>query len=160
MLPTVAPWIEVNLTGAFHIAQAAAAILVAQGRSGVLIFTGSWVADVPSRGIMPYCVSKAGLQMLARCMALELAPHGIRANVVAPGVIDAGVSGQIFREFPERRAPFEAMVPLGTLGTPAQVAQAAVFLGSDAASYITGATLRVDGGASLFNFQPSGDKDP
>jgi NAD(P)-dependent dehydrogenase (short-subunit alcohol dehydrogenase family) len=122
----------------------------------VLLFTGSWVGDVPSRQIMAYCVSKAGLQMLARCLALELAPHGIRANVVAPGVLDAGVSEQIFRDFPERRRPFEAMVPLGTFGTAEQVAQALVFLASDEATYITGITLRVDGGASLFNFNPEG----
>ena len=145
--------LEVNLSGAFHVAQEAAAAMVRDCRPGVLLFTGSWVGEVPSRGIMPYCVSKAGMQMLARCLALELAPHGIRANVVAPGVLDAGVSAQIFRAFPERRAPFEAMVPLGSLGTAAQVADALLFLASDAAAYITGTTLTVDGGASLFKMQ-------
>jgi NAD(P)-dependent dehydrogenase (short-subunit alcohol dehydrogenase family) len=144
--------LDVNLNGAFHVAQAAAA-MVRQGRPGVLLFTGSWVGEVPSKGLLPYCVSKAGVQMLARCLALELAPHGIRANVVAPGVLDAGVSAQIFREFPERRVPFQKIVPLGTLGTAEQVADAFVFLASDAAAYITGTTLLVDGGASLFQFQ-------
>ncbi len=124
----------------------------AAGWPGVLLFTGSWAGEVPSRGLLPYCVSKAGMQMLARCLALELAPHGIRANVVAPGVLDAGLSAQIFRQFPERRQPFERIIPLGTLGTAEQVADAMVFLASDAASYITGATLLVDGGASLFQF--------
>ena len=145
--------LDVNLGGAFHVAQEAAAAMVRQERHGVLLFTGSWVGEVPSRGLLPYCVSKAGVQMLARCLALELAPHGIRANVVAPGVLDAGVSAQIFREFPERRAPFQKIVPLGTLGTAEQVADAFVFLASDAAAYITGTTLLVDGGASLFQFQ-------
>ena len=144
----------VNLDGAFHAAQEAAASMVRLGRSGVLLFTGSWVGEVPSRGLLPYCVSKAGMAMLARCLALELAPHGIRANVVAPGVLDAGVSAQIFRQFPERRAPFEALVPLGSLGTAAQVAEALLFLASDAAAYVTGTTLLVDGGASLFQSQP------
>jgi glucose 1-dehydrogenase len=145
--------LDVNLDGAFHVAQEAAALMVRRGRSGVLLFTGSWVGEVPSRGLLPYCVSKAGIQMLARCLALELAPQGIRANVVAPGVLDAGVSAQIFRQFPERRRPFEQMIPLGTLGTAEHVADALVFLASEAASYITGATLLVDGGASLFQFQ-------
>ena len=120
--------LDVNLSGGFNVAQLAAQAMVRLGYRGVLLFTGSWVGEVPSRNIMPYCVSKAGLQMLARCLALELAPHGIRANVVAPGVLDAGVSAQIFRQFPERRAPFEAMIPLGTLGTADQVADALVFL--------------------------------
>ena len=144
--------LDVNLGGAFHVAQEAAAAMVRQERHGVLLFTGSWVGEVPSRGLLPYCVSKAGVQMLARCLALELAPHGIRANVVAPGVLDAGVSAQIFREFPERRAPFQKIVPLGTLGTAEQVAEAFVFLASAAAAYITGTTLLVDGGASLFQY--------
>ena len=142
--------LDVNLNGAFYVAQETARALVRERCGGVLLFTGSWVGEVPSRQIMPYCVSKAGLQMLARCLALELAPYGIRANVVAPGVLDAGVSAQIFRQFPERRAPFEALVPLGTLGTAEQVAEALAFLASDAAAYITGTTLVVDGGASLF----------
>jgi len=145
--------LDVNLDGAFHVAQEAAAAMVRQERPGVLLFSGSWVGEVPSRGLLPYCVSKAGVQMLARCLALELAPHGIRANVVAPGVLDAGVSAQIFRAFPERRAPFQKIVPLGTLGTAEQEADAFVFLASDAAAYITGTTLLVDGGASLFQFQ-------
>jgi NAD(P)-dependent dehydrogenase (short-subunit alcohol dehydrogenase family) len=144
--------LDVNLNGAFHVAQEAAAAMVRQERPGVLLFTGSWVGEVPSKGLLPYCVSKAGVQMLARCLALELAPHGIRANVVAPGVLDAGVSAQIFREFPERRVPFQKIVPLGTLGTAEQVADAFVFLASDAAAYITGTTLLVDGGASLFQY--------
>jgi NAD(P)-dependent dehydrogenase (short-subunit alcohol dehydrogenase family) len=144
--------LDVNLNGALHVAQESAAAMVRQERPGVLLFTGSWVGEVPSKGLLPYCVSKAGVQMLARCLALELAPHGIRANVVAPGVLDAGVSAQIFRQFPERRAPFQKIVPLGTLGTAEQVADAFVFLASDAAAYITGATLLVDGGASLFQY--------
>lgn len=146
--------LDVNLSGAYHVAQEGARAMVRAGTPGVLLFTGSWVGEVPSRGLLPYCVSKAGVQMLARCMALELAPRGIRANVVAPGVLDAGVSARIFREFPERRAPFQQMIPMGRLGTADQVAQALVFLASDAAAYITGSTLLVDGGASLFQFQP------
>ncbi len=146
--------LDVNLSGAYHVAQEGARAMVRAGTPGALLFTGSWVGEVPSRGLLPYCVSKAGVQMLARCMALELAPQGIRANVVAPGVLDAGVSAQIFREFPERRAPFQRMIPMGRLGTADQVAQALVFLASDAAAYITGSTLLVDGGASLFQFHP------
>jgi NAD(P)-dependent dehydrogenase (short-subunit alcohol dehydrogenase family) len=140
--------LAVNLTGAFHAAQSAARAMAAAG-GGRIVLIGSWVGRHPSRGLLPYCVSKAGLDMLCRCLALELADRHIRVNLVAPGVIDAGVSAQIFREVPGRRAELEEVVPLGRLGEPADVAGCVAFLLSDASAYVTGATLVVDGGIRL-----------
>ena len=141
--------LEVNLEGAFLVAQAVGRELARAGRRGAIAFVGSWIGAAAARGLLPYCVSKAGLDMLAQCLALELAPHGIRVNVVAPGVVDAGVSAQIFRDVPERRKALEDVIPLGSLGRPEQVADAVAYLLSDAAEYVTGSTLIVDGGIRL-----------
>lgn len=141
--------LEVNLEGAFLTAQAVGRELVRTGQRGTIAFVGSWIGAAAARGLLPYCVSKAGLDMLAQCLALELAPHGIRVNVVAPGVVDAGVSAQIFRDVPERRQAMEDVIPLGSLGRPEQVADAVAYLLSDAAEYVTGTTLIVDGGIRL-----------
>ena len=144
--------LAVNLTGAFHTAQAAARRFVAEGTRGVLLFTGSWVGAVPWPEITAYTVTKAGLVMLARQAARELASHGIRANVVAPGIVDAGMARVQLRTEPQYAARAGRVVPLGTLQTAEQVAAAFSFLCSPDADYVTGATLLVDGGASLFAF--------
>lgn len=141
--------LEVNLEGAYLAARAVSRELVRTGRRGAIVFIGSWIGAAPARGLLPYCVSKAGLDMLAQCLALELAAHAIRVNVVAPGVVDAGVSAQIFRDIPARRQAMEAVIPLGRLGRPEQVAEAVAYLLSDTAEYITGTTLVVDGGIRL-----------
>lgn len=149
---TVEDWdqtMEVNLRGAFLTARQVAAAMVDSGRRGAMVLVGSWVGVAPSAGLLPYCVSKAGLEMVARCLSLELGPSGIRVNVVAPGVIDAGVSAQIFKEVPARRAALTAVVPLGDLGSAEQVAAAVAFLLSPSAAYITGTALVVDGGMGL-----------
>jgi NAD(P)-dependent dehydrogenase (short-subunit alcohol dehydrogenase family) len=138
----------VNLTGAFHSAQAAAWAMV-RGGGGRIVLIGSWIGRYPSRGLLSYCVSKAGLDMLCRCLALELAEHHVRVNLVAPGVIDAGVSAQIFRQMPERREEMASVVPLGRLGEPSDVAACVAFLLSDRSGYMTGSSMVVDGGIRL-----------
>ncbi|HEX4213320.1 MAG TPA: SDR family oxidoreductase [Candidatus Dormibacteraeota bacterium] len=88
-------WTEhlaINLTGYFHLAQAAARRMVADRRPGLILFTGSWVGERPWPEIAAYSATKAGVQMLARSAALELAPHGIRVNVIAPGIVRAGLA--------------------------------------------------------------------
>ena len=139
--------IDVNLNGAFHAAQAAARAMSEAG--GSIVFIGSWIGAAPARDLMSYCVSKAGMEMLARCLALELAGRHIRVNVVAPGVVEAGVSAQIFREAPERRAAMEEVIPLGRLADPDDVSACVEFLLSEQAAYVTGATIVVDGGIRL-----------
>jgi NAD(P)-dependent dehydrogenase (short-subunit alcohol dehydrogenase family) len=144
--------LDSNLTGCFHVGQAAARLMVEQGRPGKIIFTGSWVQDVPWPEISAYCASKGGLKMLARCMARELARHGIRVNIVAPGIVDAGLAGRQLREEPQYAARVRHVIPLGGPGTPEQVAQAMLYLAAPTGDYITGSTLLVDGGCSLFQF--------
>ena len=139
--------IGINLTGAFHTAQSAARAM--GGKGGSIVFIGSWIGAAPARDLMSYCVSKAGIDMLARCLALELAPRQIRVNVVAPGVVEAGVSAQIFREAPERRQEMEHVIPIGRLSQPEDVSACVEFLLSERSSYVTGTTLVVDGGIRL-----------
>lgn len=142
--------LSVNLNGCFHVGQAAAKSMVNTGRPGKMIFISSWVQDVPWENLTAYCVAKSGLKMLAQCMALELASHSITVNLVAPGFVNAGLSGRLFKENPGMIDQAVKMVPLGYLMSAADVAAAVEMLCSQAAGYMTGATLLVDGGNSLF----------
>lgn len=142
--------LDVNLKGAFLVAQAAARTMIARGRRGKIIFTSSWVQDVPWPEITPYSVSKSGMKMLMRGMARELAPNGIRVNAVAPGIVSVGMAKQQWDSDSDYRRRAERAVPLGILQSPESVADAFVFLCSDASDYMTGATLLVDGGCSLY----------
>ncbi|GAA2630789.1 SDR family NAD(P)-dependent oxidoreductase [Streptomyces vastus] len=141
--------LDVNLTGVFHLTQAAARQMVADGTEGRIILTGSWIGSVPWPETAAYSVSKAGLAMLARSAALELAPHHIRVNVLAPGIVDAGLAARQYREEPQYRERVDRVIPLGEMQTTRQVAQVAGFLCSAAADYITGTVLPADGGCSL-----------
>jgi len=142
--------LSVNLNGCFHVGQAAAKVMVASGKPGKVIFVSSWVQDVPWENLAPYCVAKSGLKMLAQCMALELAAHRITVNLVAPGFVNAGLSGRLFKENPGLIDKSIKLVPLGYLMSPEDVAAAIELLCSPGASYMTGTTLLVDGGNSLF----------
>lgn len=142
--------LDVNVTGVFLFAQAAARKMVARGEGGSILVTGSWVQNVPHVDNTGYCTSKAGAAMLARCMALELGDHNIRVNVVAPGIVNAGMAKRQLQIDPVFAAKAAKGIPLGRLQTAEQIAHSAVFLCSDEAESITGATLLVDGGLSLF----------
>jgi NAD(P)-dependent dehydrogenase (short-subunit alcohol dehydrogenase family) len=142
--------LDVNLTGCFLTTQAAGRAMVRAGTAGHIVLVGSWVQEIPRENIGAYCVSKAGLAMLAKCLALELGPRGVRVNVVAPGFVDAGLTGQNLAANPHRRAGIEAAVPLGRLASADEVARAVTWLCSADARYMTGATLLLDGGSSLF----------
>jgi NAD(P)-dependent dehydrogenase (short-subunit alcohol dehydrogenase family) len=148
--------LDVNLTGVFHTAQAGARAMVRDARPGAIVLTGSWVGSVPWPDICAYSVSKAGVQMLARSMALELARHRIRVNVVAPGIVKAGLAGALMENDPAYLRRVQDIVPLGEYQTSEQVAKATAFLCSDDADHMTGATLLVDGGCSLFQFEAPG----
>jgi len=115
--------------------------------------TGSWAQEVPGPRGAAYGVSKAGLRMLARCMAFELGPMGIRVNVVAPGIVNAGMAKRQLQVDPEFARLAKRSIPLGELQSAVQIAKAAAFLCSDAADAVTGAVLLVDGGASLFKYE-------
>jgi NAD(P)-dependent dehydrogenase (short-subunit alcohol dehydrogenase family) len=144
--------LNINLTGCFNVGQVAAQVMVERQRPGLVLFTGSWVGEIPWPEIGPYCVSKAGVRMLARSMARELAAHRIRVNVVAPGIVHAGMARRQYETDPAYARRASVVIPLGEMGTAEQVAQAVAFLCSAEAAYMTGSVLLVDGGASLFQF--------
>jgi NAD(P)-dependent dehydrogenase (short-subunit alcohol dehydrogenase family) len=141
--------LRVNLDGAFHLAHAATTLLLARGLPGRVAFIGSWAGHAPHVHIPAYCVAKAGLRMLMKCMAAELAPRGILVNEVAPGYVDAGLSGRIFDQDPAVRQRAVATVPVGRLIAPAEVAHAVAHLCDEDNRHMTGSVLLMDGGLSL-----------
>ena len=140
---------RVNLRGAFVLAQAAARRWKAARTGGHLIFTSSWVQDYPWPEIAPYSASKAALHSLMRSFAKELAPFGIRANAVLPGIAAAGMARRQWDDDPAYRRRAQQVVALGALQDPRSIADAFAFLCSPLAAYMTGSALRVDGGCSL-----------
>lgn len=141
--------LRVNLDGAFHLAHAAALTMLARNRRGRIVFLGSWAADHPHRAIPAYCVAKAGLRMLCRCLALELAPHGILVNEVAPGIVDAGLSGRMMREDPAIREKVLGLVPTGSLLSADDVARAVAWACGPDTNQMVGSVILLDGGMSL-----------
>ncbi|MBA2598784.1 MAG: SDR family oxidoreductase [Chloroflexia bacterium] len=148
--------LDVNLTGCFNLGQAAARLMVERDRPGRIIFTGTWVQEVPWPEIAAYSATKAGVRMLARSMARELAPHKILVNVIAPGIVNAGLARHQMETEPQYARRVRHVIPLGVPQTAEQVARATAFLCSDAADYMTGSVLLVDGGLSLFQFAEDG----
>lgn len=142
--------IDINLSGAFYVSRQCAQQMVAAGKHGQLVFIASWVQDVPHAGTVAYGATKSGLDLLMKGFAKELAVHGIRSNSVAPGIVDAGLSRQIMREHPKFASELKRKIPLGRLQTVRDVAEAVAFLCSPQAAYMTGSSLLIDGGASLF----------
>lgn len=147
--------LRVNLLGVMVTLQAAAAPMIAAGNGGRLLATGS-IAGLRGESLASaYVASKGGVMALTRALAVELAPHRITVNAVAPGQIDtdlnrndmAVVSGKEAGELDEFRAEFIAgQVPAGRMGSPEEVAGVFAFLASDEAEFITGSTFRIDGG--------------
>ncbi len=149
---TAAQWereLAVNLGGAYHMAREGAARLVAAGKPGRIVFIGSWAAHAPHPHIPAYSVAKAGLRMLCKCMALELAPRDILVNEVAPGYVDAGLSGRMFEGDPVLRAQCAARVPVKRLIDADEVALEVLHLCDPAVRHTTGSVVLMDGGLSL-----------
>lgn len=137
--------IETNLTGPWLVMQAAAQGWIAAGRGGAIVnLVAANARGMP--GIAHSSAARAGVINLSRTAAVEWAEHGIRVNCVAPGLI---ATGGLDSYPPEARAHFQDANPQRRAGDPFEVAQAIAFLGSTASSYITGATLAIDGGGSL-----------
>lgn len=141
--------LAINLRGSFLAGQAVAAALVDAGLPGAIVNVGSTAALVadPAEPTAHYNASKAGVLALTRQMAVEWAPHGIRANAVCPGVIDTPML-RLMDDPVAGRAYLESGVPLRRLGTADEAAAVIVFLASPDASYLTGAAVPVDGGST------------
>ena len=131
-----------NLTGAFALTQAVLKPMIRQ-RGGRIISISSVVAQRGNAGQANYAASKAGLIGFTKAVALEVASRGITVNVVAPGLIETDMTRTLTEE---GREEWASQIPLGRLGTPADIAAAVCFLASDEASYITGHVLAVNGG--------------
>ena len=139
--------LEVSLWGAFHAAQLGARQMVRQGGGGSILFISSVHAFIPVPTALAYNTAKAGMNHMAATIAAELLEHRIRANVIEPGWIDTPGERQFASE--EQNQEGGKKLPWGRLGTPEDIARAATFLCSDAADYITGEVMRVDGGLGI-----------
>jgi NAD(P)-dependent dehydrogenase (short-subunit alcohol dehydrogenase family) len=137
--------INVNLTGVMLSNRAIARAMIAGGTKGSIVNIASGAAKIPIVGAADYCVSKAGVWMLTKVLAVELAPRGIRVNAIGPGFIETPMTASV-RADEDRRRAIEQSTPLGRLGQPEDIANTALFLASDEASFFTGEILFPDGG--------------
>jgi glucose 1-dehydrogenase len=137
--------LHVNLKGAFFTTQAFVRHLLADNRPGKIIHISSVHEELPFPGYASYCASKGGLQLLTRDLAVELGPHGITVNGIAPGAIITEINRSLLDDKP-RVERLLKQIPLGRLGKTDDVAAVAAFLASPDADYVTGSTYYVDGG--------------
>lgn len=142
--------LDINLRAPFRLMRAAAPLLAASRGSIVNVSSVTGLRAFP--GVLAYCVSKAGVDQLTRCAALELAPQGVRVNAVNPGVVisnlhrRSGMNEENYANFLERSKQTH---PLGRAGEPDEIADLIVFLASERAGWITGETISIDGGRHL-----------
>jgi NAD(P)-dependent dehydrogenase (short-subunit alcohol dehydrogenase family) len=143
--------LRVNLKGAFLVGQAVARVMAQAGHGAIVNMSSvNGVLAIPS--IASYNVSKGGINQLTRAMALALVDKGIRVNAVAPGTIATELAAQAVLTSEEARARILSRTPMKRLGTPEEIAEAVAWLASDAASYVTGEILTVDGGRLALNY--------
>jgi glucose 1-dehydrogenase len=140
--------LRTNLTGAFLCLREAAKLMVA-AKGGVIVNVSSVHEFIPWPGYAHYCSSKGGLKLLMETAARELAPSGVRVVNVAPGAITTPINERLL-EHPKEEHAVEAEIPLGRMGNVEEVAGAIAWLASAAAAYVTGTTIVVDGGMSLY----------
>lgn len=138
----------VNLKAPYFLAQRAAHQMIAQGDGGKIINIASVHDFQPMRNIAIYSITKGGLMMLTKSLALELAAHRINVNAISPGAVETDLNRAVLAD-PAHRARVSAQIPWGRIGQTADIAGAAIFLASAEADYITGATIYVDGGLLL-----------
>ena len=143
--------LRVNLKGAFLVGQAVAREMTKTGGGSIINMSSvNGVLAIPN--IASYNVSKGGINQLTRVMALALADHGIRVNAVAPGTIATELAAKAVLTSDEAKAKIMSRTPMKRLGQPAEIADTVAYLASDAASYITGEIVVVDGGRMVLNY--------
>lgn len=141
--------LRVNLDGAFYLSQYTTARLVVKAIPGRVVFVGSWAGSKVHTHIPAYSVAKAGLHMLCKCMALELAKYGILVNEIAPGFVSAGLTGKIWKDNAGQAELAAEKVPIKKVINADEVAEQIVFLCHPSNQHMTGSTLLMDGGLSL-----------
>ncbi|MEH2307788.1 SDR family oxidoreductase [Nostoc sp.] len=141
--------IAVNLRGAYLCARETIKHLLSLNRSGVIINISSVHEIIPRPMYISYSISKGGMENLTKTLALEYANRGIRVNAIAPGATITPIN-QDWIDNPEKKAIVESHIPMGRAGSSEEMAAVAAFLASDEAAYITGQTLFVDGGLTLY----------
>lgn len=141
--------LEVNLIGAFHVSQLAIQHFLADNKPGVIINVSSVHQQIPKPRFVGYSASKGGMDNMTRTLALEYANRNIRVNGIGPGATVTPINSA-WVDDPEKRAEVEKHIPMGRAGTSEEMAAVTAWLCSDAAAYITGQTLFVDGGLTLY----------
>ncbi|HEY0677500.1 MAG TPA: SDR family NAD(P)-dependent oxidoreductase [Chitinophagaceae bacterium] len=140
--------ISTNLCSVFSLSREVVRHMLSMG-SGSIINISSMAAQYGLPKVIAYSASKTAIEGMTRAMAVELSPKGIRVNAIAPGFIYSDMTATALDSDPERKAKVFSRTPMGVMGQPADIGEAAFFLASDAAKYITGVVLPVDGGNSI-----------
>jgi NAD(P)-dependent dehydrogenase (short-subunit alcohol dehydrogenase family) len=140
--------VQTNLNSVFALSREVTKAMLEEG-NGCIINISSMAAQYGIPLVIAYTAAKTGIEGMTKAMAVELSPKGIRVNCVAPGFIKTNMSAKALDSDPERKQKVMSRTPMGHLGEPADVAEAIYFLASDAAKYITGVVLPVDGGNSI-----------
>ncbi len=142
--------LDINFKGVLRTCQEAARSMIAAGRPGSIVTMASGAVDAAQPGLLCYSAAKAAVVQLTKTLATEAGPHGIRVNAVAPGWIRTPMTGRHGTEVQEQtEAVMVRMSPLRRVGEPEDIAQAVLYLASDASSFMTGQILRPNGGVSM-----------
>ena len=139
----------INVTSVFALSREVVKSMLEKNNGGVIINISSMASQYGLPKVIAYTASKSAIEGMTRAMAVELSPFGIRVNCIAPGFIATDMSAKALNDDTERMQKVLSRTPMGELGQPADIAEAALFLASGAAKYITGAVLPVDGGNSI-----------
>ena len=140
----------IDLKGTFFCAQAAAREMVKRNIAGRIINISSVHEDLAMPQNVPYCCAKGGMRMLTRTICLELAPHNITVNNIGPGAIDTPIDADVKAD-PQKWNALMSEIPLHRMGQPEEIGKLAVYLASEAAGYVTGATFFIDGGLMRYS---------
>jgi NAD(P)-dependent dehydrogenase (short-subunit alcohol dehydrogenase family) len=141
--------LQTNVTSVFILSREVVKNMLAKSIKGSIINISSMASQYGIPKVIAYTASKSAIEGMTRAMATELSPKGIRINCIAPGFIATDMSAKALNSDPERKAKAMGRTPMGEMGQPSDIGDAAVFLASDAAKYITGVIVPVDGGNSI-----------